>query len=219
MADWMRNMERRLAALESSVPLARSSMRGGSMRYLTDDADKELAIFGDFGAEGLDIFKGFLMRDSDQITVIGTRSDQKGLVKPVLPGQFALASAVEPVTSGSFVQAAFYTPMEVYHEVLRVIVFITTPGGTTGEIKLVEGVSLRSTDVVTIPSGANGFARFEWIHEVEKGDNGRFTCQFQLHCRRTAGAGTISVHQPDEVAWACHFDVPAATTAGNVAWL
>lgn len=216
-ADWKRDIERRLVALESgSAPLARSSMRGGSMRYLDDDGEQELAIFGDFGAEGIGIFKGFLMRDSDQVTVLGTRSDQPGLVKPILPGQFVLANNVIGVTSGTYVTIAYYTPMEVYHEVLRVVVAIDTPAATTLEIRLVEAYSLRATDSITAGPGTTNLVTFEWIHEVLKGDGGKFSCQFQLHARRASGAGTVNVHQPDEVAWASLADIPDATTAGNV---
>lgn len=217
LADKLRDLERRLAALEGgSAPLSSSSMRGGTMRYLDDDGEGELAVFGNFGAEGVDLFKGFFMRDSDQVTVMATRSDQKGLVKPILPGQFVLASMTEPITSGSFGVAAYYTPMEVYHEVLRVVVFVDTPAATTAELRLVEAVSLRSTSTATTTAGTTNGIIFEWVHEVPKGDGGRFQAQFQLHARRASGAGTIQVHQPDEVAWACQFDVPNADTAGHV---
>jgi hypothetical protein len=216
MADWKRDIERRLRSLEAgSAPLSSSSMRGGTMRYLADDST-EMAVFGDFGAEGIDVFKGFLMRDSEEVTVMATRSDQKGLVKPIMQGQFVLANQTIGVTSAGFSIAAYYTPLEVYHEVLRVVIAVDTPAATTAEVRIVEAVSLRSTDILTTVADTTNLLYFEWVHEVPKGDLGRFQAQFQIHARRASGAGTIQVHQPDEVAWACQFDVPLADTNGHV---
>lgn len=123
-----------------------------------------------------------------------------------------LANQFTEVTSGSFVPTCHWNLPAAYSEVLNAWVVITTPAGTTGEVRLREFYSGAVSDTIAVPALSNNFYTWEWLHGVSLGGA---ICEFRVEARRTSGTGAVNVYSPRRFLLDSRIRFPAANTAGN----
>lgn len=169
-------------------------------------------------SNGEETFTGWVLYDGDGRSVLMTRNDKPGLVKPDIPAPFRNTADEVLVTSATFVETHRFDPRRMYHDVLQLDVFVRATGvSTAGEVRLKELNSGSVTSSVTIPAGGSGHALFDWLHGAQIGDDPGEAIYFTLEARRTAGTLEIGVRVPDAVMTSSAL-VPDADTAGHARW-
>lgn len=173
-------------------------------------------VFGD----GVSTFTGWVLYDGDGKSVLMTRNDKPGLIKPDIPAPFRDTSSRVLVTSGTFVETHRFDPRRLYHDTLQLDIFASCTGVTTaGELRIREINSGRTTDAITIPAGSTGgHALFDWLHGAQVGDDPGEGIYFSVEARRTAGTLEVAVSIPDAVMTSSAL-VSAADTAGHARWV
>lgn len=209
-AVWQREMERRLAALETSRRSPYTKQQGGSYVLAPEDGDPAaLAIFGEF-TDGNDGSRfGFSLYDTNHSTVLAITEDTEGLLfphlytpwRPSTQGTLAANGEYKVVTSGSF-GPVFRTYAElVAHDCLTVDVVVAADASTTGEVKLTSPQG--NTATFSIGASSIQTVRYDWLHPwaVGWGDSGAGTVDVAVEARRTSGSGNVNVYWPRTAMW------------------
>lgn len=216
LAAWKADIEKRLRNMETGSGLPFSTSRGGTTKWLEDDASRSIAFFGKL-ASSTDQFEGFVFYDSNDHAMFMVRSDKPGIVHPEFQASWTMNNELVAVTGGTFAWVAAINPRSIYHEVLSVVVPVGSDAGTVGELRLRETRTGLVTD--TLVSTANTFqwARFDWIIPVEP--NAGNDPSFEIQARRASGAANFNVYKPNQSDWTSTALVPGADTNGNARWL
>lgn len=101
------------------------------------------------------------------------------------------------VTSGSFTKTWTAATGILMHKYASATTVVSTPSGTTGEIRLsidVGGSTQVNSAAVTIPSASSGYFTVPaFAHGLDLWSGPHY---FEIQARRTGGAGNVSVYQP-----------------------
>jgi hypothetical protein len=122
---------------------------------------------------------------------------EHGLHTPSLNGlvaSFGPAAFVQ-TTSPTFASCYEVTWHQAISDAVRIASVWTTDVGTTGEIRLLNfAVGGAASDPIVLGAGTTGEAIFDWLHQQPLA-----TTEFLIHvqARRTAGAGAITVWNPN----------------------
>lgn len=201
-AEWRRDMERRLSALEGQ-PLVGSQMTGkdtsGNTRTIVGDLRDGYYGVATYDANGNEIF----------------RTDERGLRSPSIPVPLIPYQAVDTygrvsVTSTAFDSGAicFYaTVPQVLHDgVWGRGLTVQCPSATTAEMRVraVSNIvgnqpSQQTTSTVSIGASTTASKSLRWLHDLTFP---ALSIQFLIEVRRTSGSGTVLVSPPEAFALA-----------------
>lgn len=223
----LEGLERRLRDLETAPQQPNRTQKGGSFKLIPPDGvPASLFTFGEFthpttGEE----YYGVVGYDNKGDVVLALREGVEGLQYPheYAPwrpdgGGTLSASGAAKITTNAAFETLFETYMEIpAFDCFYTLIAVTTPVGTTGELKLVS--SAGSTATYSIGSGASGTVQFNWLHPFSVGwgdDTAPATARIEVHARRTGGAGDVSVFWPTMACWrASNFANGTAAADGN----
>lgn len=188
------DVERRLRALETAPRMTSTSQKGGTYRLISPNTALDMMRFGVFAAGGTP-FYGIVLYDGSNDSMVMTRDDKPGLIKPDIPAPFH-APLAQAVTAAVLTNTYEWEPRHLYHDVLTVRCRVTTDGATTGEVRIRETVGGAVTDTLTIPINTDAFASFSWLHGVQPGDDPGAAASFRIETRRASGAGSFIILPP-----------------------
>lgn len=220
--EWMREMERRISALERSARLPFSSTKGGAFEFL-DDANTDRFALGnvDFAAtvDTTPLAGGYgtFIFDEHGAMVLGQQDGHRGLLYPSIP--FPMHdSAAKTTNSATFISLYEGRDQGPVSDVLKVSGAVQTDADTTAQIRLNTGTS--ATSVLSLPAGTNGAYAFEWLHPSTTGigdpRSGREDHLFVfLEARVTGGTGIVRVFPPQVAEIVSSWRIPTASTTGN----
>lgn len=188
MAEELRDLKRRLTALEGARNMRSASVTGGTTRWL--DADGNVAVeIGEFtdGERGIRT----VLPDGTEMF----RTDGTGFAAPAIPIISYFNVDQYAVTGSTFETAVGGSHSNVVHPGLALSIYVETDVGTTGEVRV--GVSADSgsafSNTVTIASGATGSLGLNWLHGL---DIPTVSLVWAVQLRRTSGAGEIRTNVP-----------------------
>lgn len=190
LADRLADIERRLRAMERAPQLQDSSLTGGSITAL-NDAGQRVAEYGELVGGGY----GFAVNDANTLNSVFVMNDSNGLSAPDRHHGWRDANASVNVTSATFVPVYRTLVLIPASRVVQVVVVTLQGAGTTGELRLSIG-GVASTAVKTLPAGVQTDTIFMWAHGQPIG-LGAAPQGWVLEARRTAGAGNVTVFEPD----------------------
>lgn len=207
----IRDLERRIRALESAPRIPHTSLSQGSLIVYDENGDDVVTVGKLYnGKYGLAVNTG-----PGGITFL---SDTDGLALPFYAAPFRIASGAPDssgavkVTSTSFV-TVYRTVIELLQwDAVRVRVPAQTNGAETGEVRL-RNLSNGNVTAAVPVSSAGGLFDFRWLHGGEVGTGPWF---FAVEARVTSGTG-VWVWNPDggAVFYRGDFMIPPATTTGR----
>ena len=216
------DLEREVRELRASRGSSAPAFRGGAFRLLDDagaprfaagHVDLDGSVGGDTSAYGV-----FVFGDDGAMALMV----QEGYAGISYPANLVPLHPPTPagVTSGTFQTIVEGSVLFPAHEVLYVEGSVTTPAGTTGELRLTEGYSGTSTDALVIPSDTNSVYLFRWVHPgpsgLYDGDPHVTPNLFVgLQARRTGGAGNLTVYPPRSAELTSRFVHRTAATNGD----
>lgn len=186
----LRDLRRRIEALERANKLLASSIVGGSLIVKDDDA-VEIVRLGRLvsGFDGLRVQTAALepVLEADQ---------ERGTVVPWLMSPWYGSTGWSLITTSATMQTLWETATELlfsYSVLFRVRV--KCAAATTGEIQIVHAQTSTVMGGTTkaIPAASDAFYEFRYIHGISM-NSGPHT--FQLQARRTSGAGNVEVYNP-----------------------
>jgi hypothetical protein len=197
LAEKLRELERRLTELEAARPLGNTTISQGTLRVVDSNGDLRVQIGEMVGAGGTGDVWGI-----EVVNQPGTadwpngepffRASDDGAEFPYQSLPMVDESLVSSVTSGSFVATWTAATGILMHRYASALVWVTTPVGTTGEIRLTSGAA--ESDAVTIPSNTNTYVSIPaFAHGLSIWTGPHY---FDIEARRTSGAGNVDVHQP-----------------------
>jgi hypothetical protein len=225
--DWLvrrvEDLEREVRRLKSARSLSASSFRGGVFLFQDEDGNTRFALGNAVLPEnsfitGTDVY-GMTAWDDGGSVALAALEGNRGLVYPTFQGTFHRPDPIT-VTSGTFV-SVFEDFWDVPPApVLRVALAVQTDVGTVGEVRLFDGITDTATDVLSLPSGTNSFADFEWLHPATTGIGddrvGRQLSFFpSIQVRRVSGAGNVTIFPPLRQYLASTSAYPNADANGN----
>lgn len=201
LAEQIRDLQRQIDELKArNQPAAGQTIRNGKSQYLDVDEDERVTI-GQLG----DDHYGVAVRDDDGSTV-RLWIDERGFVSPYLNASAWVGDTGDSLStsSGSFVTLYRAQAETITHLGVYVWVDVSTPGGTTGEVRV--HTTSGDTDPHTVASGAADFQQFKWLHPHPLSAG---PIVFHVQARVTSGAGAITVTRPRSLT----FVNPALCTA------
>lgn len=222
LADTLRDITRRLSALERSPQLPNSSMRGGSTRLLDNDGNVLWAAgnVNFVGAVGGDAYGAFTF-DTAGAMVDGAATGFRGRIYPSTPISLHSSAAVT-ITSSSFVSVFEGGVQNPDGDVYQIIGAVETSSGTTGEVRLTMGST--HSAVLSVPASTNKFYEFDWEHPSTSGINDPRAGREQagiviVEARRVSGTGSVFLLPPQTSEITSSFIVTGAATDGNPRFL
>ena len=180
----LRQIERRLRALESANPL-----QGGSFTTSTDE--RPIVAMGDLSTVSL-AGNGIVSWSADRVRAMLYVTDLHGFGVPWLSHPWVEANAGVTVTSGTFTPVYSSTCEVLWSTQVMFRVAVVTDGATTGELQ-VTAVGGPLGVVKAIPAGTGTFFEFRMIHGIPIGGG---PVVFGIEARRTSGAGVMKVFEP-----------------------
>lgn len=203
LVDRINLLERQVRALRAPQ-LQNSSLTGGKITALNDTGQR-VAEYGSLVGGGY----GLAVNDADTLESLFIMSDDDGLVTPDRHHNWRDATnGFVNVTAGAFTPVYRTVVLLPVARVVRCVVTTIQAAATTGELRLtIEGVA--STSTKTLPAGVQTETVFMWAHGQSIGLGG-FAQSWVLEARRTAGAGNVTVYEPDGL-----FEASALTPAGG----
>jgi hypothetical protein len=199
------------------------SYQGGSSRWL-DDAGQVRAAKGHVNEAGdpdaAEPWGDYLL-DAHGAVVLAARHTAWGLGYPSQPLNVIddqLSRAVTGASWNSLYRMRFDNPA---YEVIQVGGYVDMAAGSTGQLRLMEWYSGQQlTAALTVPGGTSlGWWIFSWKHPCEcgKGDPRvrPSQCEVNVQARVSAGAGAITVWDPEYAMLESLWVAPYATTDGN----
>lgn len=196
----IRELKRRLTALERSPQLISSSIKGGTLRVY-NDSGVEFFTVGDVLIDGDTVTAtGITMEDPSTGTPLFRISEDRGMTLPAIAYGWKEPNYSNSTTSTSWTNIWEARVENLHGDALRSdFVVNLTSGITTAEVKVVITSGPVETDAVEIDYATQAQWTFalRWDHGKNLG-TGPFVVQLQA--RITAGSGTISVFQPYNLA-------------------
>lgn len=219
-AAWMREMERRMAALETTrtarfLSIADddgnivAELNGNGLTF-TDASGQRRILLGDLSTVNPDLDYGISIEDGDG----GDRLiiDGDGFQLPYLHSSFRVLQGITynnvyaTVTAGSFT-GVFRTAFQmVSHKGMAVDIVVVSDVGTAGEIRLSNNAGNSTAAAVT---SSTSTISYRWEHGASLG-SGPYS--FTIEARRTSGAGNVYVYLPGDAALVS----PLICTAGGL---
>lgn len=178
MAEWVREIERRVGALEGAPTI-------GSNLVAKDSDGNPLVSVGTLsdGSRGIEVASETDTWDLFKLTTAGW-------IKPHFPGVAYDPSASKAVTSATFVETWRVLFGDYLGPGVEVMVTWATGAGTTGELQVVSNGG-GTTATHALPAASSGVAFVRWLHGTPVGA-GPFTMSVQA--RRTAGANNVTIY-------------------------
>lgn len=192
LAAILREHERRIANLERAPRLTNSSVTG--QLHVYDDAGELVAELGNLDGSGE---WGIRVRETE--TGFGRsvlRVSGRGIVRPWLNSEWVNPADTVSVTSGSFVDAFTSTIELLWTEAIVFRFPANIAVGTTAEFRVVASTYTSGTKSV---AGLGGIVSHEFrgLHGLTLGTG---PISFSLQARRSAGAGSVAVGPPSNLA-------------------
>lgn len=199
-AEWRRDIERRLAAVEG-VPLVGSQLTG------KDTTGATRSVVGNLG----DGYYGVATYDANGNELF--RTDERGLRAPSIPIPFQPFNTPTGfnvlTTSTTYDSGAigFYaTVPSVLHDAIWGFgVSISCPVGTTGELRVRAASSIvgnqtsqKTTSALACGSGSTTSSSLRWLHGL---DFPALSIQVLIEARRLSGSGSVTIYQPQGLAF------------------
>ncbi len=214
-AAWMREMERRMSAVETGRGGKFTSINEGGIEFVKSDGTVRMQLMhtgsdafaftvkdpadpdetaigmGDVAGGG---FVFFVKDQSDSggalLIDTGDTLDDSGLRRPAWTSGWSVREAGDQraCTSAPFEAAWVSAVGAVYHDTVMGRVAMSADVGTTGEVRIKETSSGAVTSSKVISSGSSSVASFVWEHGH---DLDVAECTFHIEIRRTSGAGSV----------------------------
>lgn len=212
------DLERRLAILErSATTLASSAVVD------PDDPGKVLVELGELttqsdtsnpdslehdGSTGLAVYR---WDTNERVTALRLSQD-RGLEAPLSYSTWVSGTTPSfTTTSATYVTAWTLYLQNLDSDCFAAEWFVYVPVGTTAQFEFDMPGTGGATDTFTTVGAGTEVRKLRWLHEQPLDAWPTSTYQVRLKVRRTAGAGTITVYQPTDMAQG---DMPGATTGG-----
>lgn len=221
----LREIRRRLDALERSPQIPFSSTRGGAFTFRDDDDGLPRWAMGNVDLEGgLDSSQsavyGVLGFDDAGAITYAQQQGTRGRIYPAQPFPMHLDSTPETITSATFQDLWIGRLNRPALDVLLVQCPVVTDSATTGQIRLLDLRNNNTTAAFTVPVSTSGFVRFAWVHPATIGMNdpvtpGHPNLVVRVQARRASGAGLFAVFPPVEAEVTSSFIEPDAAINGN----
>lgn len=198
LSTTIKDIQRRLAALETAPRLTNSSM--------SDPNGTDRIIIGQFS----DGDYGLQINNPAGMTVY--KAGQYGVTRPDYLLQLTQPNTYTDINSATFVTVWAATCTYVTADAIRFTIAVSADAATTGEVQITSNISGSPTTAVqTVPaSTANGY---EWNWAPPGLIVGTGPVIFSLQARRTSGTGLIHVYPPTQVLMSTS-DVLRATATG-----
>lgn len=230
LADVIKELKRRVRALENAQRLVASAIQGGRMRVLQSDETPVIAIGQlDSGLLGTEIFddSGDVIarfgqvdsgvRDGLEMFAAGTRifrADDRGMISPGVHIPMAPTvttySVSVPNTGAGYTVCYQGRIIRPRHKYMKLVVSATGGVGTGGFIRARTSTGQTSA-ALTVPSGGGITASLYWELTYTTGTP---EVVLWLECRNPSGPNNIEVGWPD-----VNFEDHTATATTGGVWI
>lgn len=189
-AEWQRNVEQRISALEGSPITGTMRVRGPGGTFDVFHVDED-----------------------------GMDAPQFPLPQNWVPDSVASFVSVAPAAGFALVSRTIL-PVIVAHAAVRILVgWSFSDAATTGQFRVRSFINVPGADTVvaetigpTLPAASAGTERLDWLHQLPLGvDSGTFY-YLDVYARTLAGAGSIRAYEPSVTMCS---PVHGATVAGT----
>lgn len=222
LAAEVRELRRRLAALERAARMPHTSMRGGSFRLLREDTGGVLFQFGATVDGNSTPVYGVAGYDADGVTVSAWNQATRGRVYPNEQAQW-IQPALVTVATTAWTKVAGVRLFGLDNDALLADAPVITDPATTAEVRIFDEFTGAATAAVTVPANANGRAYFRWRHPFTVGwgdplDAGTvgFSAFLAWQVRRTTGTGNVYAYPPEGLlVTSSSYITPAPQTNGG----
>lgn len=195
LAEYLRELERRLAELEAARPLGNTTLQDGTFRVVDDNGDLRAQVgkLGNTGTWGIEV----IAQPGNDNYPDGKpyfRANDNGIEFP-----YGYSAWLKSGELNTFTNASFETKWEaglgiVSQKYLGTLVYAGTDAGTVGELRL-SGYGGAVSTVVQIPAGTSStlWQLGPFLHGYALWTG---PALFGLQVRRVSGAGNVNVYTP-----------------------